>query len=230
MSPTALGMSTPPVCAVEDLGVAAAPLQVRMGTPDNIALSGPGVPRFFQRLDLAGIWAMHVESTSGWMSWLLAAMHLEVLASFAGSFVEGTTLHIPDSVDHQWGYSSTFPSLALMWYHAQRRGLEDTLGLQFVNTSFAKLGDLGEVVRRNDNEWLQTSFILGQRVDVVFSRMVYANGTVGASSWQRLLSDLSGYGLRIWGDDNLCRRRCETTVGLLLLPSWAACRWCSYVC
>mmetsp|Transcript_58655 Transcript_58655/g.162310 ORF Transcript_58655/g.162310 Transcript_58655/m.162310 type:complete len:210 (+) Transcript_58655:3-632(+) len=209
---------------------------MRIGSSENIALGGGADVGFgeaapLRDVDLSGVWSLRLQGApGGWADWLFAGLRLEALASFAGSFAEGRVLRVPIGLDRQTGYSSTVPSLGVMWSHALRWGLDATTDLQFANSSFATFDGSDEFARKGDDEWVRTSSLLGWEVKTVFARAIFANGTTHRDRWQQLLADMNGYSLRVFVGENLCRRKCETTARLTLLPGWAACTWCAFPC
>uniref|UniRef100_A0A7S2MME6 Uncharacterized protein n=1 Tax=Zooxanthella nutricula TaxID=1333877 RepID=A0A7S2MME6_9DINO len=232
VSLSTLGIDAPAMCAVEEQGLGAAlDLPLRTGTKANTAQATKGV---FADVDLTGVWYIKPsDAPPSWAIWLWQMLRAEVLVSFAGSYAAGDVLHVPAQLDRQMGYSSTAASLVKMLTHAFAWDPHDTLDFKFVNSSYAYSEQFGALIKRNKDEWSLPHQMFGQDCSYTLARVVYTRRglwTTHPRWWPDLLSFMSGYSLRWWGDDNVCRRRCETAARAMMFPGWSACRFCMPVC
>lgn len=226
---TTLGIADPGACAVEDAGledVQAFPL--RAGTRANLAMAS-GSP--LSSVDLTGVWYLRWDNQASSLAIRLYHMfRTNVLISFAGSYADGALLHVPAQLDRQWGYSNAIASLAQMLVHSVLWDPQQTLDLTFLNSTYATAPGFGTMRMLSKDDWLLQTQLFGQDYTYALTRVLYENGNTHETWWPQLLSFMNGYSLRVWGEDNVCRRRCEVAARFMLVPGWSACKLCEPLC
>lgn len=211
----------PRQCAVEDYtidGLHAFPMEV--GSRINIGEQTASV----HGVDLTGVWWLRWSALDG-----LGAMgvpQLEVLTTFAGSTLDGKVLHRPPSKTYHWGYSLGAASVKHMLAQAMGQAPDLPQEFVFANASFGLAAGGDAFVKRSEDEWLLQGYDGGYTL----TRVLYEDGTTHPVWWPALLGRLPGHVIRVWGDDNRCKERCELLAMFALLPGVTACKVCSFLC
>lgn len=224
---------------IEDLATGEA---MEIGTPDNVIGSYFNTKKNF---DLTGLW---------WLQWddpdLFAAygwQRIEIAVSFAQSTLEveddtyPNTLRVPGAAGNRlWGYSDGYWALPTIYWHAfswckeceeakSKGGIGQALLFDFENKTNAQIRHIDGFAKINEDQWLRPNF--NHSSDYKLTRIVYADGTKHAKWWPLFAAVMKGYKVRVWNDDNICKRRCES---LLLyfgsVPAWMACSTCASSC
>lgn len=210
-----------------------------MGTQSNVLgdrwYKDPG-----EGFDLTGLW---------WIKWgdenigvkIYGSWRLEVAVTFANSTqwdvakqqevspakpVFPMIMWVPAMEPHTWAYSNSWPALRMLLAHAKWIG--GHFEFDFFNKTTANEPGQGPMYQLNEDQWVREN--MGGRANYKLTRIMYADGSKHPVYWQQWLDHMFPYGLRVWGNEDSCRRHCEVVLAYFGATGFLRCRVCYRFC
>jgi len=227
----------PETCAVEDfpLEPVPQPFPMRLGTEKTVARGmWP-----FAEIDLTGVW---------WIRWSNSESTAVrrppgTLLSFAdserilGGSVEDPSangfypmvLRMATQTPLKWGFRDSRALLAPRLRTAVKWDKHGQLTFAFINRTFARINNDMELVKRDEDVWAHHNET-SPGLAFTLTRVIDKTGQPVQTWWPAFVDYMGPHNLRIWGDDNHCKRRCELSVRSFFVPPSPSCKICNQFC
>lgn len=205
-------------------------------TPGNASNMATTFPLVDGEIDWSGVWWIRWMEEDGWAVTLYNRLYMEIAVSFAGTTVMSTTdggypavMGMPGQLAHHWSYGDSF----FGWWmqmpgHALRWDPDNRLKFRCVNKTMCHIDGIDAFEKIDEDTWLRPN--MERQYNYRLTRIVYGNGTAHPVYYPKFLDFYRGRSLLSWGNNDPCRRYCETIMMRLQLWGQSGCKVCDRMC